>query len=247
MRCVIIYIPLCFYFIISASTSTPRSSYIYIPLCFYFILKGGFASLGDIVFTFHYASTLSVSAGSNTLWSITIYIPLCFYFILLSGSVSAPACPYLHSTMLLLYRHHPWKYRSAVYSFTFHYASTLSAGPPPKIRPSSFIYIPLCFYFIHFRTSPSRSIRYLHSTMLLLYRRNHANDRGEWKHLHSTMLLLYPRRLSSGISRYQIYIPLCFYFITKQKVFTVCPLFIYIPLCFYFILYGSAGVFDLIV
>ena len=90
---VVIYIPLCFYFIQSGSHpaflapfhlhSTMlllyriiflhafQSSHIYIPLCFYFICTPFTNATACAKFTFHYASTLSgTQFDPNTLYSI---------------------------------------------------------------------------------------------------------------------------------------------------------------------------------
>ena len=118
----------------------------------------------------------------------------------------------LHSIMLLLYRVWCyWYYR--LYSFTFHYASTLSGGSDSDI-------------LIHL---------HLHSIMLLLYRIGKLLQKGEWAqftfhyastlsafllripyqvlHLHSIMLLLYLICPTAYYRSCTIYIPLCFYFI----------------------------------
>ena len=124
---------------------------IYIPLCFYFIRRwdwyrglvlynlhstmlllypGGQGSAATVtVFTFHYASTLSIT-DKHYYININIYIPLCFYFIYDAGIT--PYCT-------------AW--------FTFHYASTLSEF---LFVLSVFccIYIPLCFYFIDMTSLP---------------------------------------------------------------------------------------------
>ena len=75
---------------------------IYIPLCFYFIIANNIKSGVTILFTFHYASTLSRARWALSVRS-PIYIPLCFYFI------DTGFCGSQRSG-----------------SFTFHYASTLS-------------------------------------------------------------------------------------------------------------------------
>ena len=142
---------------------------------------------GRVVFTFHYASTLSL-ARVECIFSVPIYIPLCFYFILTYIPHSLVLL-HLHSTMLLLYRIRSI-YPGYSYIFTFHYASTLS----PQVlicKDQLLIYIPLCFYFIYFRSSITRSHSNLHSTMLLLYRGCRRSLQGLRLHLHSTMLLLY--------------------------------------------------------
>ena len=120
----VIYIPLCFYFIRIGVTvrdspdsdlhstmlllypgqpaDPPVQETIYIPLCFYFIV----ISLKDCIFlrrfTFHYASTLS-SFTNVAIFSFLIYIPLCFYFIQVNHPQTQPPEKNLHSTMLLLY------------------------------------------------------------------------------------------------------------------------------------------------
>ena len=91
----IIYIPLCFYFILFTSCLTARKALIYIPLCFYFIddrFSGEtyiFKNLHSTMlllyllalefntrltkFTFHYASTLSRTSFSLLFSSIQVY------------------------------------------------------------------------------------------------------------------------------------------------------------------------------
>ena len=80
----------------------PPGILIYIPLCFYFIAKLSALSFYPLTFTFHYASTLSnggvrIGAGVKHLHStmLLLYLnPLAF---------SAETYLNLHSTMLLLY------------------------------------------------------------------------------------------------------------------------------------------------
>ena len=143
--------------------------------------------------------------------------------------------PYLHSTMLLLYRKLIPQPSSHILSFTFHYASTLSRNTGHTQSPLSdlhstmlllyhttfelppnqyhTIYIPLCFYFIRHRQQMKQLKLYLHSTMLLLY--------------------LTPNII--GKESLIIYIPLCFYFISSILQLLMMLVCIYIPLCFYFI------------
>ena len=100
---ILIYIPLCFYFIQRTTTPSRNDSIIYIPLCFYFIFSPDFVS--PVYFC--------------------IYIPLCFYFIELQANfaenddlIYIPLCFYfIHREHLLC---------SSYSLFTFHYASTLS-------------------------------------------------------------------------------------------------------------------------
>ena len=56
---IIIYIPLCFYFIERPEVGLKEKVSIYIPLCFYFIAYLQRCFLCRTSFTFHYASTLS--------------------------------------------------------------------------------------------------------------------------------------------------------------------------------------------
>ena len=142
------------------------------------------------VFTFHYASTLSIthtlifyfrfdlhstmlllyrSHNRNHAHSPGIYIPLCFYFIVWPSSNISSIASYLHSTMLLLY-----------------------------LTP---------------RHSAHTPDLHLHSTMLLLYLVLHEKGTIPHIYLHSTMLLLYPSRAVTFPPFDAIYIPLCFYFI----------------------------------
>ena len=128
------------------------------------------------------------------------------------------------------------------YTFTFHYASTLSSW---KSSFASFciIYIPLCFYFIG-RGDTDRPRRIQIYIPLCFYFIDKA-DMGLYQ--------------ESGI-----YIPLCFYFIRDwdwSTAFTakftfhyastlsmseslgfLVVILIYIPLCFYFILTEVLGI-----
>ena len=76
-----IYIPLCFYFIVFIQPTPITTPKIYIPLCFYFIDEMPEEAERILLFTFHYASTLS-DYGT------------CKY---------SRRRKHLHSTMLLLY------------------------------------------------------------------------------------------------------------------------------------------------
>ena len=227
----LIYIPLCFYFIVVCAHICFFIVKIYIPLCFYFI-------------------------GGLTMLRSFIYIPLCFYFI---GNVddSIVAEQNLHSTMLLLYLRSVQNlcWPSCIYIPLCFYFILCNRGFLPSLLK---IYIPLCFYFIScsfLRVLLTHT--HLHSTMLLLYHDRLSEIHDKELHLHSTMLLLY---LSAGAQNQdtgKIYIPLCFYFITMSALMlsgrvqnlhsTMLLLYlfilstsdmlnaIYIPLCFYFI------------
>ena len=126
---------------------------IYIPLCFYFIHACCFNSIRDRKFTFHYASTLSGTSAWNFVRLPSIYIPLCFYFIEepvfryreASKEIYIPLCFYFIDIRSI---EESWDDE-----FTFHYASTLSGT----------------------ETILSRLFSYLHSIMLLLYRRGNRS------------------------------------------------------------------------
>ena len=77
----LIYIPLCFYFIRMCTAWLIFPDRIYIPLCFYFIVNVRQTPGGTVIFTFHYASTLSEHSVCVCIRGSSIYIPLCFYFI----------------------------------------------------------------------------------------------------------------------------------------------------------------------
>ena len=216
-----IYIPLCFYFIniVSAQSAgvylftfhyastlsigsivTIIFCIIYIPLCFYFIAGNALDSVKDFLFTFHYASTLSASAPGVE-YCIILYLH--YTMLLLYPGVrqcSGVRQCYLHSTMLLLYQ----KINTRVLlrrSFTFHYASTLSAVKECTELLEKIIYIPLCFYFIYDSLLSDQFKIHLHSTMLLLYRSDEEAHAGTYQYLHSTMLLLYRRKLMMLLKR----------------------------------------------
>ena len=169
-------------------------------------------SYTPIAFTFHYASTLSHPFFVFPQRSFVIYIPLCFYFIL-SSPFSGFFLENLHSTMLLLYLF-TYIFRQCLSAFTFHYASTLSAGNAlDSVKDFLFTF--------HYASTLSD----------IYFQRYYAS-----LNLHSTMLLLYPSDFICLQQTGKIYIPLCFYFIGKTVAWRVGRRIIYIPLCFYFIL-----------
>ena len=216
MRYTLIYIPLCFYFIVALSQMTGYESYdLHSTMLLLYRRYPPRLNRQYTAFTFHYASTLSAKYNERT----AMYA-------------------YLHSTMLLLYHHRDqrqenWKrnlhstmlllypgicgYGFLYFSFTFHYASTLSPG------------------LIFFATF----CPHLHSTMLLLYPRASTSICCSLVNLHSTMLLLYQggvrcRRRSDSEFTFHYASTL-----SSFNPFTSIPVSsIYIPLCFYFILCG---------
>ena len=120
---------------------------IYIPLCFYFISGLLRLRLSCRIFTFHYASTLSLHLFFQLLdpkrftfhyastLSITIFAHTSashkftfHYASTLSGQARYVSTEeiHLHSTMLLLYLEAREIIRKHMDEFTFHYASTLS-------------------------------------------------------------------------------------------------------------------------
>ena len=129
-----------------------------------------FFSLPDkILFTFHYASTLSMTDFRRPAYSV-IYIPLCFYFIHLRFQGA------LHVLL----------------QFTFHYASTLSKKN--VIRPMLQIHLHSTMLLLYLDYALERCLHgtpHLHSTMLLLYRCLTRSPLRWMQYLHSTMLLLY--------------------------------------------------------
>ena len=210
IRC-IIYIPLCFYFILRSCCAAVRRS-IYIPLCFYFI-RSPALFYGSV---FHLHSTmllLYLLCISAVVWSSLDLHSTMLLLYRLSASTVRTSLSNLHSTMLLLYPDHPpcaprfdliyiplcFYFIRTVYlrtaqcnTFTFHYASTLSC------TPLSVCITNVKFTFHYASTlSDGRRFRFyhqslhLHSTMLLLYLHRTLMWRL-WKiNLHSTMLLLY--------------------------------------------------------
>ena len=145
----------------------------------------------DVRFTFHYASTLSKNRDQKSIGRTKIYIPLCFYFIVWAFCSDK--------------QRNTW--------FTFHYASTLSRSILSIISADtylhstmlllylvrvlrfvvlSFIYIPLCFYFIYLQAHEWRldsGFTFHYASTLSsgdFFREIPITD------LHSTMLLLYP-------------------------------------------------------
>ena len=99
----------------------------------------------NIRFTFHYASTLSHLFPSSKGLEL-IYIPLCFYFIWVGSAIAAGAKLFTFhyaSTLSIVV----FFLTDAIYRFTFHYASTLS-------------------HTVEWHWDDTTN---LHSTMLLLY------------------------------------------------------------------------------
>ena len=169
-------------------------SRIYIPLCFYFI-PNPFGAM--IPYSSYLHSTMLLLYPSNAASALLRSFNLHSTMLLLypkKRSTLTPASPDLHSTMLLLYPGYTAFYRTEIYTFTFHYASTLSPIPTDEIAPASPIYIPLCFYFIP-RWEPSEpfflTVIYIPLCFYFIPRRSNL-EHDFLANLHSTMLLLYP-------------------------------------------------------
>ena len=123
-----------------------------------------------------------------------IYIPLCFYYIGITASNTH--IPFGIYIPLCFYYILPDTMKMPLYTaFTFHYASTISHYK---------------YFFQQFHI-------YLHSTMLLLYPRKDFRRRRDTSftfHYASTISM----SISSSTSfHFQIYIPLCFYYIGVLK------------------------------
>ena len=99
-----------------------RPGYIYIPLCFYFILTRSQGSGPTIKFTFHYASTLLIRVSAASLAMNNLHSTMLLLYREEDRGVLFHMD--LHSTMLLLYRCLRTPCISLL-TFTFHYASTL--------------------------------------------------------------------------------------------------------------------------
>ena len=211
---------------------------IYIPLCFYFIEYCYARRIAKRLFTFHYASTLS-DTGITTSTLSSIYIPLCFYFIGVSSPFNAsikfiyiPLCfyfirPFVPRGRLISSIYIPLcfyfinifrKSLCLVFTFTFHYASTLSQTQESQTAPYLYIYIPLCFYFIQTRRPFQKALSFIYIPLCFYFINYGQIPIWHWQtNLHSIMLLLYLWQTRGRNPICYIYIPLCFYFIGCRK------------------------------
>ena len=185
--------------------------FIYIPLCFYFIGVLAPSALIAKIFTFHYASTLSVHLLQKSLRGnlFTFHYASTLSIQKWRRSIK---CINLHSTMLLLYLTEDEDVTIPA-KFTFHYASTLSDKTHRHYRADY-------WFTFHYASTLStcpidtgQNIANLHSTMLLLYLKREEARQDTIYNLHSTMLLLYLFSVQKICNIWHIYIPLCFYFI----------------------------------
>ena len=230
-----IYIPLCFYFIIFWSYCPfIRISNLHSTMLLLYPHWGAGTPGRGSRFTFHYASTLSSLLIDQEVKKY-IYIPLCFYFIDQQRTTTDRIC-FIYIPLCFYFIYNIKEFRTSVFAFTFHYASTLSHHRPSMND------------FVH---------THLHSTMLLLYPLFFmtAYYTGE---IYIPLCFYFIESLRD-VAAYpvQIYIPLCFYFIvdnpedkrrnyngftfhyasTLSRIWSkrTGKSFIYIPLCFYFI------------
>ena len=208
----LIYIPLCFYFILFPERVRMRLKHLHSTMLLLYQGLSDRNAHGKAGFTFHYASTLS---DNSLRWQDlrSIYIPLCFYFINCYFIKFHVIYNNLHSTMLLLY-----------------------LDSEPVFINNDCIYIPLCFYFIwNYSPVSSRAVRIYIPLCFYFIENRPGRLEKRVVHLHSTMLLLYQIEISDIVKVSNIYIPLCFYFIVDAEYMAYAAGQIYIPLCFYFI------------
>ena len=163
-----IYIPLCFYLYEALEEECAEIEEIYIPLCFYLYSSPQHGNLIPNSFTFHYASTYT----SVFDWGCRMDLLFTFHY----ASTYTKMAGIMQGLREKFTFHYASTYTMLKYFciwyhaiFTFHYASTYTAYP---------VVIPL------------QCLLYLHSTMLLLIRKQNAIRWISIWNLHSTMLLL---------------------------------------------------------
>ena len=145
----------------------------------------------NLLFTFHYASTLSYWTVSGLSHWYSIYIPLCFYFIEYPVILRIRKAD-LHSTMLLLYLIFTTSSRTV---FAYLHSTMLLLYPSGDLHvlcSALVIYIPLCFYFILLGKGDQLIVLAIYIPLCFYFICGDAKVWGNAK---------------------VIYIPLCFYFI----------------------------------
>ena len=165
-------------------------------------------------FTFHYASTLCILSDHPHHLRIHLHSTMLLLYVKENDSPCC-SCLYLHSTMLLLYDRSDNGIVSVndIYiPLCFYFMCNFYVHIWIFL-----IYIPLCFYFIKLFPCTYIIAHYLHSTMLLLYQVCEQWDQLFAQYLHSTMLLLYSVIKHAYNAVFEIYIPLCFYFIWQDR------------------------------
>ena len=140
-------------------------------------------------FTFHYASTLSVPVYKYEIYASTFT----FHYASTLSRKKSRRCRYKHIYIPLCFYFITWGHPDRHTRQHYLHSTMLLLYPKSGLPPltASDIYIPLCFYFIQSQLLARREKTNLHSTMLLLYLRTVAARRSALLNLHSTMLLLY--------------------------------------------------------
>ena len=233
MKRILLYIPLCFYYIQPICTpDVPTKATLHSTmLLLYHSTRSG---AERYISTLH-STMLLLYPRKMREWidRVYLYIPLCFYYI------------YSHNRLCRL-----------LSAFTFHYASTISRSQHMYLNtditlhstmlllyPDSHALTPFFFDFTFHYASTISEVRY--------------GTQSRKPPLHSTMLLLYHSLMIQSFLLLSLYIPLCFYYILVGGggtgggsyftfhyastisnlrdlfLFSLCHL--YIPLCFYYI------------
>ena len=184
---------------------------LYIPLCFYYIIDASCSWLAYSVFTFHYASTISTRTRGRRTRENLLYIPLCFYYIL---KLSKPFLVWIHLYIPLCFYYIAKSDQSAagLLPFTFHYASTISRkGRIPGVITS--LYIPLCFYYICwgcYHLSPFYNLYIPLCFYYICIRRFNMKNK---EYLYIPLCFYYIQKPGTVQFLCLLYIPLCFYYI----------------------------------
>ena len=144
---IIIYIPLCFYFIALPRSYRHRdhpnlhSTMLLLYHDRTAVLNVKKHNLHSTMLLLYQIAQMQIQAQVQDLHSTMLLLYPCPRTSLPSSNQD------LHSTMLLLYPIQ-WSSLGGTNLFTFHYASTLSEQASVGRMESILIYIPLCFYFI---------------------------------------------------------------------------------------------------
>ena len=120
---------------------------IYIPLCFYFISCSTILALIYSVFTFHYASTLSAARSFPAGGRCHLHSTMLLLYLETMKASKKDVILNLHSTMLLLYLQAGpicILLINIYIPLCFYFIVFKIYAPSPNVP----IYIPLCFYFI---------------------------------------------------------------------------------------------------
>ena len=201
-------------------------SLIYIPLWFYLYFARNWDSLREIIFTFHYGSTytkmqeqLNKSVKSFTFHYGSTYTDTAqgwYHFLI-----------HLHSTMVLLIRRKWPEIRNwtGIYIPLWFYLYAYTFKTPLK---AFYIYIPLWFYLYNILPYIGFICTIFTFHYGSTYTRAHCMTQP-WRgtHLHSTMVLLIRRNARDYFKQDYIYIPLWFYLYNKQYQYTVTVVYLH--------------------